>query len=179
MTKFLRQVFESKKLRRYLGIGLTAVLAFSGLISNAAAAYELGRDETINSLPENLIVTVSSLNRPLSGAVSQKYSGFHQAIDIQAPLGTEIRPISSGRVVEKGFSLLGYGNMVVIEHENNLFSRYAHLKEIKVTSGEAVAKDTVIGTVGVTGWATGPHLHLEILQNSRSLNPQSVLPEFN
>ena len=80
--------------------------------------------------------------------------------------------------MEKGFSILGYGNTVVIQHENGLSSRYAHMKEIKVNLEQEVDKNVVLGSVGMTGWTTGPHLHLEIYQNGQAIDPQSVLPEF-
>ncbi|MBU2052114.1 M23 family metallopeptidase, partial [Patescibacteria group bacterium] len=73
---------------------------------------------------------------------------------------------------------LGWGNTVVIDHGNGLKSRYAHMKKIMVIEGDQISKDQSVGTVGLTGWTTGPHLHLEIFQNGRAIDPASVLPAF-
>jgi len=179
IKKFFRKALENKRLKRYLGVGLTVILMFSGAISNITAANEgLNPDETLLGVPDSQLLTEVTLTKPLQGVIGQDFHAGHQAIDILAPMGTEIRAITSGRVIEKGFSPFGYGNTVVVEHDKSLTSRYAHLKEIRVTVGQDVNKDSVIGTVGMTGWTTGPHLHLEIYQNGHTLNPQSVLPEY-
>jgi len=66
-----------------------------------------------------------------------------------------------------------------VEHEKGLRSRYAHMKEIRVVEGQEVNKEMGLGTVGMTGWTTGPHLHLEIYQNGRAIDPLTVLPDFS
>jgi murein DD-endopeptidase MepM/ murein hydrolase activator NlpD len=70
----------------------------------------------------------------------------------------------------------GYGNTVFIDHGNNLTSRYAHLSKIEVKVGDKVNMDTEIGKLGITGRTTGPHLHLEIHENGKAINPLTVLP---
>ena len=82
-------------------------------------------------------------------------------------MGTEIKPVTRGRVVEVSQGRLGWGNTVVIEHEKGLKSRYAHMRDFNVQEGDTVEKETVLGSVGMTGWTTGPHLHLEIYQEGR------------
>jgi len=96
---------------------------------------------------------------------------FHRGIDIAAPQGSPIYPIKAGIVEETGFSN-SYGNYVRIKHEDGTSSLYAHNEKNLVKRGEQVDITTQIASVGSTGRATGNHLHLEILQNGRSINPQ-------
>lgn len=108
--------------------------------------------------------------------MSQGFTSYHPAIDLAADPKTPIKPILPGTVIEAGYSTYGYGNSVVIQHKNGLESRYAHLSKISVKFGQKVSENTVIGNVGSTGHSTGIHLHLEIHQNGKTLNPLSVLP---
>lgn len=121
---------------------------------------------------------------PVSGVISSKYGmrkhpiygdhRFHRGLDIAAPLGSEIHPIGKGTVTFSG-EKPGYGNMIVIDHGNGMLSTYAHNKANMVKAGDVVDGSTVIGTVGNEGVSTGPHLHLEVKQNGRSVNPLKVL----
>ncbi len=107
--------------------------------------------------------------------VSQSYHFFHSAIDLDEELGVEVYPIMNGRVEDVNESRFGYGRAVLINHGNKLKSFYAHLNQINVYEGEGVNKETVIGTVGRSGWATGTHLHLEIHENGYPINPLSLI----
>ncbi len=93
---------------------------------------------------------------PVTGQVS-----FHQGTDLAAPEGTPVVAAFSGRVEIAG-SLGGYGLIVVISHGDTHETRYAHLSEVLVKVGQEVKQGNVIGLVGSTGLATGPHLHFEI-----------------
>jgi len=178
ISKFFTQAFESKKIKKLAGGGLASVLMLSSLISNIASANEPTIDKTMISILQTQISTESALNWPLKGAVGQKFHSFHRAIDILAPIGSIIKPIDKGRVVEAEYGRLGWGNTVVIEHENKLKSRYAHLKDIYVIEGQTVTKEFPLGTVGMTGWTTGPHLHLELYQDGKPIDPLTVLPDY-
>ncbi len=178
VSRFFRKAFESKKGRRIAGAAITLVLMFSGLLSNIAIANEsLTADNTFIVNPDSQIATKTSLNQPLSGVFAQGFNGLHKGIDILAPIGTEIKPINSGRIIEVSFGRIGWGNTVVVEHEQGLRSRYAHMREINVTEGQTVNKEISLGTVGMTGWTTGPHLHLETYQYGQAVDPRSILPE--
>ena len=92
---------------------------------------------------------------------------FHSGIDLSAESGTSVQAIGKGVVVfaeEQG----SYGNLVIINHSNELQSRYAHLEDIKVSIGQEVSKGDLVGTVGTTGTPTleKPHLHFEIRSSS-------------
>lgn len=180
ISKVFTRAFENKKAKRFVGVGLTAFIMLFGVMGNILAANEvLMADQTLIMAPDNQVVTAVSLNKPFDGVMGQGYHGFHRAIDILAPIGTDIRPIAKGKVVEVSLGRIGWGNTVVVEHEMGLKSRYAHMREIKVIEGEVIEGDYVLGTVGMTGWTTGPHLHLEIYQNGKAIDPQSVLPRFS
>jgi hypothetical protein len=77
-------------------------------------------------------------------------------------------------VVAAGWSG-GYGNMVEIEHENDLSTRYGHLSMISVTEGQYVSPGTLLGRVGSTGRSTGPHLHYEVRIDGEAVDPSRFL----
>lgn len=178
VSKWFRKAFEHKQTRKFMGASLAVIIMFSGVMSNTLAATELESEATLINTPSAEVLTETNLEKPFEGVVAQRYHGFHRAIDILSPVGTVIRPIARGRVIEVSFNRLGWGHTVVIDHGEGLKSRYAHLKEIKVIKGEEIEKDFGLGTVGMTGWTTGPHLHLEIYQNGRAIDPLTVLPSF-
>lgn len=91
-------------------------------------------------------------------------------IDVAAPTGTPVYATADG-VIQKAEEDKGWGKLVVIEHEDGYASVYAHLSEIEVESGTMIEKGGVIGRVGNTGQSTGPHLHYEVRQNGKHLNP--------
>ncbi len=102
--------------------------------------------------------------RPLVGGIKTQGIHGHNAVDIAAQRGTPVVAAASGKVIfaRTGGYNGGYGNMIVIVHENNIQTLYAHLKEIYVTQGAVVTQGQVIGAVGNTGRSTGPHLHIEV-----------------
>jgi murein DD-endopeptidase MepM/ murein hydrolase activator NlpD len=104
-----------------------------------------------------------------------KYKRAHKGVDYGAPRGTAIWAIGDG-VVKKAGRGGGYGNVVYIRHANGFETRYAHLKGFGrgIRSGRRVSQKQVIGYVGSTGLATGPHLHFETLKHGRHVNPLRV-----
>jgi murein DD-endopeptidase MepM/ murein hydrolase activator NlpD len=113
---------------------------------------------------------------PTSGSISQAFKPLHQAIDIGSYTGAPVKASDSGYVVASGWSNVGYGNYVVIDHGNGFQTLYGHLSRILVNAGESVAQGTVIGLVGSTGNSTGPHLHFELHQSGVPRNPFGFLP---
>lgn len=100
----------------------------------------------------------------------------HLGIDYAAPIGTAIRAAGNGRVIFRGRKG-GYGNTVIIRHENGYKTLYAHMRSFRhgIKSGQLVQKGQVIGYVGTTGISTGPHLHFGLYQNNRAINPANVV----
>ena len=104
------------------------------------------------------------------------YPHFHDGLDIAAPLGTPVRAIASGQVTFAGPVADG-AVVVIIEHSPGVDSLYGHLQpELAVRVGESVIAGTVIGSVGLTGNTTGPHLHLEITAAGEPVDPLLILP---
>lgn len=113
--------------------------------------------------------------RPVDGSLSQGFWFIHPAIDIPRSYGTDINPIAEGKVTLAGWDG-GYGYSVIIKHTAGFTSRYAHLSKINVKDGQIVTKETTIGLVGATGYATGSHLHLEVYSDGKNVDPQAYLP---
>ncbi|HQT82782.1 MAG TPA: peptidoglycan DD-metalloendopeptidase family protein [Candidatus Paceibacterota bacterium] len=112
-------------------------------------------------------------NTPFATANPQVYNGHgHNGVDIAAPIGTPIHAALSGIVLgtgdtdlfhnSKGQQCYSFGNWVMIRHNNGINTMYAHLSEIDVSEGQSVTTGQVIGLSGMTGYATGPHLHFGV-----------------
>lgn len=100
---------------------------------------------------------------------------IHRAIDIGGVVGSPLYATDSGVVVFAGGSNYGYGNLVVLDHGNGWQSAYAHMDVISVNCGESVFQGSTIGTIGLTGNTTGPHLHFETVYLGTKPNPLNVL----
>ncbi len=121
-------------------------------------------------LPEGVLTSAYGMREsPISGNML-----FHKGIDLAAPLGTPVYACKSGEIISASNDST-YGNFIIIQHENNLQSVYAHLSKFELTEGY-VHSGTIIGYVGTTGLSTGPHLHFEIRQNDKNKNPADYLP---
>ena len=107
--------------------------------------------------------------------VTGKSGTFHSGIDIAAPRGTPVRAAADGVVRQCGYFKNGYGNLIVIDHGKELCTYYGHLNGFAVKKGKTVKKGSVIGTVGATGKATGPHLHFEVRKGSDAVDPNAFL----
>ena len=121
---------------------------------------------------------------PLPGKISSGFGPggrrYHRGIDIPAPKGTPIKAAADGLVITstsklKGHS--GYGRVVLIEHGKGIRTLYAHNSKNRVKNGTCVRAGEIIGEVGATGNARGNHLHFEVRQNGRAINPYNYLPQ--
>lgn len=111
------------------------------------------------------------------GARSDPFNGesrFHEGIDFPAPVGTAFTAAATG-VVTSAHAVPEFGNLIEIDHGNGLTTRYAHASRMDVHEGEMVLKGQQIGLVGTTGRSTGPHLHFEVRDHGRALNPERFL----
>ena len=99
---------------------------------------------------------------------------FHPGIDIEAPYGTPVRAAGDGDVADANMGA-GYGREVVLDHGHDLITLYAHLSAIAVVPGQHVTRGQVIGYVGQSGRATGPHLHYEVRIHKVPVNPHKYL----
>jgi len=99
-----------------------------------------------------------------------KEKKLHKGLDIQAPIGTNVVSTSSGQVMYAG-KQNGYGLIVEILHDNQITTRYAHLDKILVKQPQRVEQGQLIGLLGQSGNATGPHVHYEILLKGEQIDP--------
>lgn len=127
------------------------------------------------AVPENWPYGSGNFAWPLTGWLTQGYRYDHRALDIAAPYGTTVTAADRGVVLRAGWNDQGYGLFVIIDHNIDYISLYAHLSEILVKEGDVVAQGEVIGKVGSTGNSTGPHLHFEIRDFGRLTNPLELL----
>jgi len=104
------------------------------------------------------------------------YSAWHPGLDLAGRLGDPVVASDSGFVVYAGWSSVGYGNLVVIDHANGWQTWYAHLSLIYVTCGQDVWQGGGVGAVGSTGNSSGPHLHFETRYQGSYPNPFNILP---
>ena len=141
--------------------------------------------------PEGLSMRKAFLRAPLD--IFRISSGFnlrrkhpihkmikaHRGVDYAAPRGTPVFSAGDGKVTATGYSKAN-GNYVFVQHGQTYVTKYLHLNKKKVRRGQTVKQRQVIGTVGSTGYATGPHLHYEFLVNGVHRNPRTVkLPQAN
>lgn len=112
---------------------------------------------------------------PTYGWLTQGYRSDHRAVDIAATTGSPVTAADRGVVLRAGWNNQGYGNFVIIDHNIDYLTLYAHLDHIFVQEGDVVAQGQILGTVGSTGNSTGPHLHFEIRDFGRLVNPLEFL----
>ena len=151
------------------------------------AAIELERKVVRASLKgvKDNTAWLSGFIMPIEGRISGKFGGQrimnkvpknpHQGMDIAAKEGTPIKASADGEVVLAYPDLFYSGNVVVIDHGFGLQTIYAHMKDMKVKVGQKVSQGDIVGTVGMTGRATGPHLHWGASLRNVRFNPQSLV----
>jgi len=103
-----------------------------------------------------------------------KIPSFHTGIDFSAKIGTPVLATANGSVVDIVHSRRGYGNRIVVKHDNEYQTIYAHLSDICVSKGDTVIVGQEIGAVGNSGLSTGSHLHYEIRYNGKAIDPLSL-----
>jgi murein DD-endopeptidase MepM/ murein hydrolase activator NlpD len=119
------------------------------------------------------------LGWPLLAAVGDEFGPrgdrFHAGIDLLAAAGTPVLAAAAGRVTWAGTRAGGWGKLVTVAHAGGVRTMYAHLSAILVRVGDWIAGGTVIGRVGSTGHATGPHLHFEVRIHGAAVDPLRAL----
>jgi murein DD-endopeptidase MepM/ murein hydrolase activator NlpD len=156
---------------------------------NGVAVQKVESNATVLEHPVNQIVIKGTKVIPsrgegnfawptVGGYVSSKqgprWGRMHKGIDIARPSNRTIKAADNGVVVSAGWGG-GYGNKIVIDHQNGFRTLYGHMSSLKVKVGQTVSKGTSIGVMGATGDATGVHLHFEVYKNGSLVNPLSYL----
>ena len=131
--------------------------------------------ETIQSIP---------LGAPTHGRITSNFGkrvdpinsrpAFHEGVDIKNKLNTPIKVTADGVVAKSGYTK-GFGNYVVVKHDNGFKTRYFHMCKRAVKRGTTVKRGQVIGYLGSTGRSTGPHLHYEIKYKNKPVNPKKFM----
>ena len=140
------------------------------------AKLAANKHDLLASIPAIQPVSNQNLRRVASGFGFRihpvyKTRVFHDGIDFTATRGTEVYATGDGVVEEVQYSGRGYGNYILVNHHFGYKTRYAHLQKANVKKGQHVKRGEVIGKVGSTGLSTGPHLHYEVIHNSKQVNP--------
>ena len=175
-SRVLRYGLEKFNIKAILGGNLAFAVLATGLV--APTSTQTTKEAEMATLPTPVISlsTDVQIRYPMEKIkINQPFSRFHYGIDIDGETGDSIYPIMKGKVETKENSRFGYGNQIIVDHGNGMKSRYAHLSKMDVQIGQEVKPEQVIGAVGTSGWSTGSHLHLEVLQNNQAINPQAVL----
>lgn len=151
----------------------TKIADISNQISNELKEEKKKEDSTINGI-------YLSVN-PIAGHITSRYGAreeirdhTHQGLDIAAPTGTKIKAVADGTVSYSGVKG-GYGNLIILDHGNGITSYYGHCSKLCVNVGKEVKAGDIIAEVGNTGNSTGSHLHLEIRQNGKYIDPAKYL----
>jgi murein DD-endopeptidase MepM/ murein hydrolase activator NlpD len=134
----------------------------------------------------NRTISTVPLRKPVTGEIDTTSSfgvridpfvgrpAMHTGLDFRGNIGDPIHVTAGGTVTHAGWSG-GYGNMVEVDHGNGLSTRYGHLSEIEASVGQVVKVGQVIGRLGSTGRATGPHLHYETRVDGEAVDPERYL----
>lgn len=158
-----------------------------GELLRRAALLRSSMDEATTQIQRNRerMASVPTI-LPANGHLSSLFSGNryhpvlritrpHKGIDIAARVGEPILAAAKGRVIFAGNRGNGYGNMVEIDHGHGFITRYAHASRLHVRSGQTVDRGFRIADVGATGLVSGPHLHYEVEQNGRQVDPMNFV----
>jgi murein DD-endopeptidase MepM/ murein hydrolase activator NlpD len=182
LSRVLRRVVENKKTKQVFGANLIIVAFLAGIAvpPTSALSHHSETEITLLSSPNIFPTSEYSFRIPVDSfplTISQGYSVAHPAIDIEAEIGEPVYSFTKG-VVEETVSgcanCSAYGNYIIVNHGSGFKSLYAHLTKVVVKKNEEVDKNTVIGTIGASGRATGPHLHFEIHDQGQPLNPLKI-----
>ena len=152
-----------------------------------ASAIETARVEVQEAAIEVQKIKSATLDgvyfavKPVSGTITSRFGAnesirdhTHKGMDIAAPYGTKIVAAAKGKVTHSGW-MGGYGNLIIITHDNGIQTYYGHCSKLIAKVGDEVEAGDEIAKVGSTGFSTGNHLHFEIRKNGNQINPQKYL----
>ena len=147
-------------------IALLPVLMAAISASPAAAASQTA---------QHMLMPATNIKR-VTSHFGYRHDGFHPGVDLSAPSGSQVRAALPGTVVFAGWDG-EYGKLVALRSDNGIVTRYAHLSRIApyVTMGRLLRTGASLGSVGMTGNASGPHLHFEVLVNCKPVDPDPYL----
>lgn len=185
---------DSQRLRQILQTGI-AKISWSDIqreIDNLNQTYQArisGYHEIEGWIKnERRLFRATPMGWPITGPVTSHFGmredifnglmEFHSGIDIGADWGKPIRATADGVVIKSGWEQ-GYGKLVIINHGYGFSSLYGHMSQILVKDGDMICRNQIIGRIGATGRATGPHCHYEVWRFGKSVNPYTYLVAQN
>ncbi len=146
-------------------------------------ALELQHLLSTLSQKKSMLASIPSV-RPVNGWITSNFgrrispfsgkSSLHRGIDVAAQIGTPIYAPADGVVIFSGLKA-GFGNFIMIAHGYGVVTRYGHNAQNMVQAGQKIKRGEQIGTVGMSGRTTGPHLHYEVWLNGRAVNPRKFI----
>ncbi len=158
-----RTAAAARRFQRWAGLGADGVVG----------------PATIAALRQRIRRSPLALARPVAAPLGDRFgprgNRFHTGLDFPASYGRNVRAARSGTVIGAGYDAGGYGNVVHVAHGYGVTTFYGHLSRITVRRGERVAGGERIGTVGSTGFSSGPHLHFELRLRGAMLDPLTGL----
>lgn len=153
-------------------------------VASAIETVEIEVQEAVKEMQKVKSATLDGVYfavKPVSGKITSRFGAnesirdhTHKGMDIAAPYGTKIVAAAKGKVTHSGW-MGGYGNLIIITHENGIQTYYGHCSKLYAKVGEEVEAGDTIAAVGSTGFSTGNHLHFEIRKNGSQINPQKYL----
>ena len=155
------------------GAAVTAAQWGISVLSEVAAAAAKAGDETARTQP---IVEGAARVSSEFGPRKNPFNGrveFHSGIDIAAPRGSNVYPVRPGNVTFSGWQP-GYGKVVIVSHDDNTETLYAHNEANLVRAGQHIGWGEPLARVGSTGDSTGPHVHFELRRDGRAVNPSAL-----
>ena len=171
-------IFNKQTFSRVFGMQMAGMAMALSIVTYPTHAFDYNLTTEGQRESQDLVVTTSTQYQfPVSQTLgmSQGYHALHAGIDLRAPRGTAILAMDGGVVIEVEKMLVGYGHFVRIAHQGTLSTLYAHLDQVCVKPGEKVERGQQIGTVGMSGWSTGPHLHFEVYDGNKAMNPTAYI----
>ncbi len=166
------------------GIGVLATIADTYNAKSYYASGAWGQSAKITSTPLAPSLMGRELFLPGRGKISSRFgyramdSKVHKGVDIAMAVGDTVRAVMPGVIESISYEHKGYGNYVTVKHDNGMQTRYAHLSNSLVTTGQRVEGNQPIALSGNTGNSTGPHLHFEIRYLGQAIDPTTLI-NFN
>lgn len=123
---------------------------------------------------------IAFLNKPtrggyLTSAYGERWNSFHKGIDIGGEIGDDVLVALDGEVTYAEFNNGGYGNLIIVKHDNDMITYYGHLDNFYVKVGDLVKKGDIISALGNTGFSTGPHIHFELRVEGNPVDPYNYI----
>lgn len=113
----------------------------------------------------------------VSSEFGPRWKKKHEGLDIAADEGEPVYASAAGEVLYADNRMRGYGNVVILRHDSNVTTLYAHNQKLKVKLGDKVGQGETIALLGNTGHSTGPHIHFEMRRVNKAVDPRSMLPK--